>query len=157
EDLPSTVKSIAVVIDLISGANASYPYFLRVSAASQVLEEEDSIILDLVAVPEPCMLDPVPPEQHVPKEFPDSPASSDETQIPAKAGQDDPSSGPVSMGYASQQSLANESQHGAMDRGGPVRRGGRLALADNEVFPERRARRGELIALTLMEDSKREG
>ncbi|KAH0630674.1 hypothetical protein JD844_013956 [Phrynosoma platyrhinos] len=103
------------------------------------------------------MQDTVPPEQHVPQDFPASPATSDETQIPAEAGQDDPSPGPANVGYASQQSLANDSRHGAVDRGGPVRRGGRLTLEDNEVFPERRARRGELIALTLMEDSRREG
>ncbi|KAH0620862.1 hypothetical protein JD844_021716, partial [Phrynosoma platyrhinos] len=79
-----------------------------------------------------------------------------ETLITGEGAQEEATQSPAAASQSSGQSVGNKSQQGAVVRRVAVRSIVRQVRADEDI-PDRRARRGELIARTIIEDSRREG
>ncbi|KAH0620683.1 hypothetical protein JD844_021361 [Phrynosoma platyrhinos] len=120
------------------------------------VEEEGNIILQLVPVEQPLAVDPHPGEDMVLQDLLESPAASDETLITGEGPQEEATQSPGGETQDSGPNVGNDSPQEAAVRRVPVRSVVCQVRADEDI-PDRRARRGELIARIIIEDSRREG
>ncbi|KAH0625038.1 hypothetical protein JD844_033068 [Phrynosoma platyrhinos] len=120
------------------------------------ISEEGNVILHLVPVEQPLALDPHPPEDMDPQDIPSSPAASEETMISGEGPQEEATQSPGGETQATGSNVGSNSPQEAAVSWVPVRTIVHRVCADEEI-PDRRARRGELIARTIIEDSRREG
>ncbi|KAH0630400.1 hypothetical protein JD844_013396 [Phrynosoma platyrhinos] len=119
------------------------------------ISEEGNIILHLVPVKQPLGLDPHPPEDMDPQDLPSSPAASDETVISGEEPQEEATQSPGGETQATR-NVGSDSPQEAAVRRAPVHTVV-CWVWEEEDIPDRRARRGEIIARTIIEDSRREG
>ncbi|KAH0621574.1 hypothetical protein JD844_023028 [Phrynosoma platyrhinos] len=120
------------------------------------ISEEGNVILHLVPVEQPLALDPHPTEDMEPQDLPSSHAASDETMISGEGPQEEATQSPGGETQATGPKVGSDSPQEAAVRRVPVCTVVRRVRADEDI-PDRRARRGEFIARTIIEDCRREG
>ncbi|KAH0630670.1 hypothetical protein JD844_013943 [Phrynosoma platyrhinos] len=113
---------------------------------------EEGNILQLVPVEQPLPVDPHPAKDMVPPDLPESPAASDETLITGEGAQEEATQSPGAKSQASGQSVGNKSQQGACQCVPLSARCGQMRISHTGEPGG-----GELIARTIIEDSRREG
>ncbi|KAH0622557.1 hypothetical protein JD844_024958 [Phrynosoma platyrhinos] len=120
------------------------------------ISEDDNIIIHLVPLEQPLPVETPPPEESEPQDLPSSPAANDETQISGEGHQEQAFQSPAGETQATgPNEVSGTPQETAVWRV-PLHTVVRRVRADEE-FQDRRARRGELIARTIIKDSRQEG